>query len=300
MIMKLKHLNYLFILLSLSFGLFGCSAKTSEPVNDTNNISQADYSSDVSEEYISEMTFSSDEEFWETAEKMYPLTSFDDISERKKTWEIVKVDALFLGSKEINNFTKEYLIAYQVSDGSYKCYSTNLDSHFNNLMTDMSVLDNLKKGYKIRICTYIQNSNYVDFNTMYGLKVIGHDDEAAKIALNISDNPLLNLKKETARVMSGSGTLSLGEYAFFRMNKDDMRNISMEQFKEFVDTRVNNSGYNWCSIIFTDGTGIVWEGSIPEYASYGKLSTDDNHIIEYYGDITWDYDKETYSYVSKK
>lgn len=223
------------------------------------------------QKYITQMDFSNDDEFWEYAEKEYPITPIEEIRSGSKKREMILVDAIFLDVQDENSLTKKYYMGYKNTDGTYECFSETFKPSSNKLMTDISLLDSLTQGDLVRICALIPNGDYVDFDTMYGLKIIGHDDETVKIALNISDNPLMNLKVQTGNVMNGMGDTVLGERAFSRMDKEDIRNITSEQYTEFVDKKIKDSGYNWYSIIFTDGTGIQWAGSDPGNAVYGKM-----------------------------
>lgn len=114
-----------------------------------------------------------------------------------------------------------------------------------------------------------------------------------------STSPLMAAEISTAPVKSGDGSTTLGNYAFISVPKNILKTVTMEQFTDFANTIVKDSGYNWFSIMCDDGTGIQWAASLPQFATYGKIDSD-KCVIETYGDITWDYDKETYSYVSKK
>ena len=61
----------------------------------------------------------------------------------------------------------------------------------------------------------------------------------------------------------------------------------------------DNPWYNWVSIICEDGTGICFSGSDIYYPSYGKLDTD-GAITDGYGDITWDFDANSYTYTPRQ
>lgn len=223
------------------------------------------------QKYITQLDFSNDDEFWKFAESSYPIVTIDEISSGNKKGETVLVDALLLDSKEENATTFKYTIAYKSADGSYLSYEERITPSFCKLMTDENILSTLKKGDTIRICALVQHSTDIDFNVMYGLKITGNDDNAVKSAQNLSSNPLLNLSVQTEIVMNGSGDESLGERAYSRMDKKDIENITQEQYAEFEENKVKDSGYLYFSIIFTDGTGIQWTGSDPGNAVYGKM-----------------------------
>lgn len=223
------------------------------------------------QKYITQMDFSNDDEFWEFAESNYSIVTIDEISSGNKKGETVLVDALLLDCKEENATTFKYTVAYKSADGSYLSYEERITPSFCKLMTSKNILSTLKQGDTIRICALVQHSTDIDFNVMYGLKVTGNDDNAVKSALNLSDNPLLNLSMQTEIVMNGNGDESLGERAYLRMDKKDIENVTQEQYSEFEETKVKDNGYLYFSIIFTDGTGIQWTGSDPGSAVYGKM-----------------------------
>ena len=114
-----------------------------------------------------------------------------------------------------------------------------------------------------------------------------------------SSNPLLNAQVVTATVKSGDNSKTLGTYAYISIAKDILKTVTLEQFTEFAQTVVDNSGYNWFSIICEDGTGICFSGSDIYYPSYGKLDTD-GAITDGYGDITWDFNTNSYSYTPRQ
>lgn len=85
-------------------------------------------------------------------------------------------------------------------------------------------------------------------------------------------------------VKSGSGE-KIGEYAYIRIMKSQLEEITEENYAEFAETVVKDSGYNWVAIMCDDGTGICFPGSMYYVAQYGKQDSDGG-ILEVYGDIT--------------
>ncbi len=114
-----------------------------------------------------------------------------------------------------------------------------------------------------------------------------------------NSNPLLNAQVITAPVKSGDNSKTLGTYAYISITKEILKTVTLEQFTEFAQTVVDNSVYNWFSIICEDGTGICFSGSDIYYPSYGKLDTD-GAITDGYGDITWDFDTNSYTYTPRQ
>ena len=115
-----------------------------------------------------------------------------------------------------------------------------------------------------------------------------------------SDNPLMNADLNTGTVYSGDKSKVLGSYGYINISKAVLKNITEEQFEEFAQEKVkDNPWYNWVSIICEDGTGICFSGSDIYYPSYGKLDTD-GAITDGYGDITWDFDANSYTYTPRQ
>ena len=77
----------------------------------------------------------------------------------------------------------------------------------------------------------------------------------------------------------------IGEYAYIRILKGQLEEITEENYKEFAETVVKDSGYNWVAIMCNDGTGICFPGSMYFVAEYGKQDKDGS-ILEAYGTIT--------------
>ena len=100
----------------------------------------------------------------------------------------------------------------------------------------------------------------------------------------VHKNPLTQAKVKTAEVMNGSGTEEIGERAYIEIGKEDLQNVTQEDFKEFADTVVKDSGYNYFTVICDDGTGVFFGGSGIIIVSYGKLN-DEGMLEETVGDI---------------
>lgn len=99
-----------------------------------------------------------------------------------------------------------------------------------------------------------------------------------------TENPLMAAELYVEDVLNGNGTEKIGEYAYIVINNDLIETLTMEQYDEFCDEIVADSGYNWVSIRFYNGTGLVFQGSIPSVATYGKLDTS-NRIEEVIGTV---------------
>lgn len=114
----------------------------------------------------------------------------------------------------------------------------------------------------------------------------------------VSDNPLIAAELKTAPLTNGFGEEIDGEHAYIEIDKDELKAVTEEQFREFVDSRVADSNYNWVSINCPDGTGITFPGSISTMAEYGEQDSNGS-ITKLIGDISINKKKVRYDkYVS--
>lgn len=89
-----------------------------------------------------------------------------------------------------------------------------------------------------------------------------------------STNILLNAPVTVHDVKNGTKTEKIGEWAEVVVGKDLLKSVTNEEYAEFCDQVVKDSGYNWVTISCGDGTGIQFQGSISYIATYGKIDTD--------------------------
>ena len=150
-------------------------------------------------------------------------------------------------------------------------------------------------------CLEFLNDQFIEFHDVDLVSEIKKYNNLDGLSESASDssNPLLNAQVVIAPVKSGDNSKTLGTYAYISISKDILKSVTLEQFTEFAQTVVDNSGYNWFSIICEDGTGICFSGSDIYYPSYGKLDTD-GAITDGYGDITWDFDTNSYTYTPRQ
>lgn len=88
---------------------------------------------------------------------------------------------------------------------------------------------------------------------------------------NIELNYLKQLKTRENPVMNGVKTERIGTYGFVKAQKDLMKEVSESEYIDFCNERVSDSGYNWFTIDFGDGTGIVFAGSFSAVGTYGYI-----------------------------
>lgn len=81
-------------------------------------------------------------------------------------------------------------------------------------------------------------------------------------------NALMDTELKEAETKDGAS------YAYVNITKEKLKGITLEQFTEFTNTVVKDSGYNWVSVICDDGTGLQYTGSQTMAVDYGKLDSD--------------------------
>ena len=64
------------------------------------------------------------------------------------------------------------------------------------------------------------------------------------------------------------------KWAEIVVDKELLKATTNEEFAEFCNEVVNDSGYNWVTISCGDGTGIQFQGSLSYLATYGTIDTD--------------------------
>jgi hypothetical protein len=106
--------------------------------------------------------------------------------------------------------------------------------------------------------------------------------------------PLLSAEVFTADVKNGTGTDVIGQRAYVVISKEKLQSVTTEEYVQFLNERVKDSGYNWYSIVCDDGTGICYVGSMEYIGEYGKIDSE-GCISEGYGMITPD-ENGNYSY----
>lgn len=85
-------------------------------------------------------------------------------------------------------------------------------------------------------------------------------------------------------VLNGSGNAVIGERAEITVSKDLIMDLSPEEYNVFLENEVAGSGYNWFTIDFDDGTGIIFAGCDIELSTYCKIG-DEGMLKETIGTI---------------
>lgn len=103
------------------------------------------------------------------------------------------------------------------------------------------------------------------------------NEENSVKAEDIELNYLKQVTIQERPVMNGLGTERIGTYGVIKAVKEYVLEVTEEEYIEFCNDCVRNSGYNWFTIDFEDGTGIFFASSIPETGTYGTIS--ETHCI---------------------
>ena len=134
-------------------------------------------------------------------------------------------------------------------------------------------------------------SGFSTYDVYYTSGVVDRVDKGGETlypapAAPADDNPLTVCDLIVKDVESGTGE-KIGEYAYIEISKGQLEAVTAEQYKDFAETVVKDSGYNWVAIVCDDGTGICFPGSMYYVAQYGKQDADGG-ILEVTGTITLD------------
>jgi len=95
------------------------------------------------------------------------------------------------------------------------------------------------------------------------------------------ESPLGNTTGFVYDVLNGSKTEVIGQRGYIHMYKETLLNASDEDFVEFIKA-IAAPGFNWVTIDFGDGTGIVVRGGVTEVIDYGSV-VEDSGLDPIYG-----------------
>lgn len=93
----------------------------------------------------------------------------------------------------------------------------------------------------------------------------------------VHHNDLMDYDLIVKDVLNGSGDTVIGQYAYISITGKQLEAMTADNLREFAESRVVDSGYNWVSIIATDNKGICFSGSLPDYGTYGVV--DENGVV---------------------
>lgn len=305
--MKAEKLIAVFLLI-VSLLCSGCSSSSNEPILSSDN-------PDLRCGSLSE--FQSDKKFWKWAYENIPTVSESDISSGKYDGSYVCVDAWIVGVNEHDGWGEVSVIMQNSSSEYEKIYYIYGINDMDYLKHGEEIIKNFRRSDKVKFCVFVENSGYT-LDYAVAIKNMGPDNsididsvleeynekeeqerkerEAAYQAeQDAITNPLLKEKLKTGIVYSGDKSNILGSYSYVSIPKDVLKSITVDEFIEFAQEKVEPSMDNWVSIICEDGTGITFSGCDIQCPTYGRVDTDGS-LLEGYVNIIWDNEKSTYTY----
>jgi hypothetical protein len=98
--------------------------------------------------------------------------------------------------------------------------------------------------------------------------------EAESPEESASSNPLMNLEVHTADVKTGAGDV-IGTRAWVSYTRSQFDALADDQIAEFALEVVDGADYNWFTIDFGDGTGVVFNSCSILLASLGEIDDTD-------------------------
>lgn len=113
--------------------------------------------------------------------------------------------------------------------------------------------------------------------------------ESAEAPESIEDDSadldsILGYPVHFADVTNGFGTDTIGERAYVEISKNELKNMSEEEYSELC-TYVESLDNNWFTVVCDDGTGLVFTGCSSIIVTYGQLD-DSGRIDVSIGDIS--------------
>lgn len=94
------------------------------------------------------------------------------------------------------------------------------------------------------------------------------------LIFNHSDNELRAGNIKIYDVVNGSGNTIIGKRAIILVNKEALKSMPTDEYNSFLENEISGSGYNWFTIEFKDGTGIVFAGCDIDSCMYGLIDSD--------------------------
>lgn len=105
------------------------------------------------------------------------------------------------------------------------------------------------------------------------------------VSSNLSKTGNIFIDAKVQIVEMDNGYEWQGRRAYIRVDKEAARKATEEDFAEFIKKDVANKTYNWFTVDFGDGTGIVFTGCLWYAGEYGKIDKDGS-LIDSYGTLT--------------
>lgn len=129
--------------------------------------------------------------------------------------------------------------------------------------------------------------------------VSGSVNKGSEVSEDTATNILMTSELKVSDVMNGLGDTVLGQRAYIEITDDELTSLTLEEFQEFANDVVKDSGYRCVTIIADSGKAIFFPGSDIHIIQYGNIG-DDGLLAEVLGYITLQEDNTTYIYAPKE
>ncbi len=128
---------------------------------------------------------------------------------------------------------------------------------------------------------YSINTNGIEQTTLSNYETLQNPDTQKETG-EPEENFLINSELIVEDVLNGSKDTIIGKCALVRITNEQFKNITPDILKKFADKIVDNSEYNWVSIMTPSDIGICFTGADISIATYGKLDKDGS-LLDTYG-----------------
>lgn len=110
-----------------------------------------------------------------------------------------------------------------------------------------------------------------------------------------TDNILMSSELKVVDVLNGLGDTILGQRAYIEITDNELKALTLDNFQEFANNIVKDSGYRCVTIISDSGKAIFFPGSDIHIIQYGNIG-EDGLLSDTLGDIILQDDGSTYLY----
>lgn len=129
--------------------------------------------------------------------------------------------------------------------------------------------------------------------------VSGNGNTSNNVETTTSANVLMTSELKVVDVMNGFGDTVLGQRAYIEITDAELTALTLEDFQEFANDIVKDSGYRCVTIITDSGKAIFFPASSIIIAEYGKIG-EEGLLSEVLGFIQLQDDGSTYLYTPKE
>lgn len=210
-------------------------------------------------------------QFWKNAPTYLPIVKYEDIISGEFEGKYVLIDGVtqsvekgfpssdslnldVLFKKPNNRYFEQYYYWLHQTDAPYY-------DDFSNSGT---------QGDVVRMCLKAGSTFYT--SDVIGLHKTGESVDMSSVNIEtekitevqasaqVSANPFLSKPESSGIVKSGSGDI-IGYYSYISMSRSEFDSVTPDQYQEFCDhVQSQASVRNWYSILFDDGTALLFPG----------------------------------------